>query len=229
MGVVPQTINQWLTYMVPGLSETARAKLMSIPGPVERRGPVNEFPEHLRDILPPEYNGVLPNSFISFKLELPLPVPAEGMEEFLTPTFGELAENALREFVAVDKINREKGLPGGSHEGVLSIDAKIKTDSAMPMYSIQLLDNGRGMPKELVTYILEHIKSQRGKPYQLPLDYRCEESGKLIGGYGIVMAVNYVLRLHGAFSVRAIEGRGTKIRFDIPIESMHNIRKYIPA
>lgn len=229
MGLPPQTINQWLIHVVPGLSDGAKEKLKAVPGPVIKRGPVNFLPEHLRDQLPPEYNGVIPNSFIAFDLQLPLPIPSDGIEEFLTPTFGELAENALREFMECERRSRAAGNPPGAKEHLLNIDAKIKTDSPVPMYSIQLLDNGRGMPKDLVTYILDHIKQQRGKPYQLPLNYRVEESGKLIGGYGIVMAVNYVLRLHGAFSVRAIEGRGTKIRMDVPIEALHNIRKYIPA
>ena len=227
----PRTINQWLIYMMPGLSQTVRNKLLAIEGPINKRGPVLSLPPHLKEKLPPDYpDGRLPNAFIAFDLNLPLPIGSDGMEEFLTPTFGELAENALREFIDNEMKRRDEGNPAGSKEYVVNVEAKIKTDSPKgPMYSIQLLDNGRGMPKDLVEYILDHIKSQRGKPYQLPLNYRVEETGKLIGGYGIVMAVNYVLRLQGAFSVRAIEGKGTKIRFDVPIESLHNIRKYVPA
>ncbi len=231
MGIPNTTINQWLIHMMPGLSEPVKEKLKAIPGNVTKRGPVVDVPEHLREKLPAEYDNKIPNAFIAFDLKLPVQIPGDGVEEFLTPTFGELAENALREFIENEKVLRSEGHPPGSKEFVVNVNAWLKEppEVPVPMYAIQLLDNGRGMPKDLVSYILKHIESQRGKPYQLPLNYRVEETGNLIGGYGIVMAVNYVLRLKGAFSVRAIEGRGTKIRMDLPVEAFGNIRQYIPA
>ena len=231
MGIPNTTINQWLIHVMPGLSDPVKEKLKAIPGNVTKRGPIVEVPEHLKAKLPADYDAKLPNAFIAFDLKLPMEIAPEGVEEFLTPTFGELAENAVREFIEGERILRKEGNPPGSKEFVVNVTAWMKTppESSVPMYAIQLLDNGRGMPKDLVSYILTHIESQRGKAYQLPLNYRVEETGKLIGGYGIVMAVNYVLRLKGAFSVRAIEGRGTKIRMDIPVEALHNIRAFIPA
>ena len=220
----PKTINEWLIASTPGIDDATKRRIKTAGDSPHDACVVNALPPHLVDALHPSLKALPPS--ISIDLDLNLPLPAENplVAEFFERVYAELIDNALREFItdATERAEKDES----QREYQLHVTGFLKGPSNN-VFAVQLLDDGRGMPKQLVAYILRHIESQKDKPYKLPLDYRLQDGGH-IGGYGLVMAVNYVLRLKGAFSIRANTGRGTKIRFDVPIANFNDILTFIP-
>lgn len=121
-------------------------------------------------------------------LESIRPVLAEIDEVKFTQAISNLVENAI-------KYNRENG------------KVKVTLDADHQAFSIEVADNGIGMPKEALEHIYERF-------------YRVDKShSREIGGTGLGLAIarNAVLLHRGTIKVESVEGEGTTFTVRIPL------------
>lgn len=121
-------------------------------------------------------------------LESIRPITAEVDEVKMTLIISNLVENAI-------KYNRENGL------------VKVTLDADHQMFSIEVADNGIGIPEESLERIYERF-------------YRVDKShSREIGGTGLGLAItrNAVLMHRGAITVTSLEGEGTTFLVKIPL------------
>lgn len=121
-------------------------------------------------------------------LESIRPVNAEIDEVKFTQAISNLVENAI-------KYNRENG------------NVKVTLDADHQAFSIEIADNGIGMPKEALEHIYERF-------------YRVDKShSREIGGTGLGLAIarNAVLLHRGTIRVESTEGEGTTFTVRIPL------------
>ncbi len=116
------------------------------------------------------------------------PIMAEVDEVKMTLIISNLVENAI-------KYNREDGL------------VKVTLDADHQMFSVEVADNGIGIPEESLEHIYERF-------------YRVDKShSREIGGTGLGLAItrNAVLMHRGAITVTSLEGEGSTFLVKIPL------------
>lgn len=121
-------------------------------------------------------------------LESIRPITAEVDEVKMTLIISNLVENAI-------KYNRENGL------------VKVTLDADHQMFSIEVADNGIGIPEEALEHIYERF-------------YRVDKShSREIGGTGLGLAItrNAVLMHRGSITVTSLEGEGSTFLVKIPL------------
>lgn len=121
-------------------------------------------------------------------LESIRPITAEVDEVKMTLIISNLVENAI-------KYNRENGL------------VKVTLDADHQMFSIEVADNGIGIPEESLEHIYERF-------------YRVDKShSREIGGTGLGLAItrNAVLMHRGSITVTSLEGEGSTFLVKIPL------------
>ena len=121
-------------------------------------------------------------------LESIRPVTAEIDEVKFTQAISNLVENAI-------KYNRENG------------KVKVTLDADHQAFSVEITDNGIGMPKEALEHIYERF-------------YRVDKShSREIGGTGLGLAIakNAILLHRGTIKVESTEGEGTTFTVRIPL------------
>lgn len=121
-------------------------------------------------------------------LESIRPVTAEIDEVKFTQAISNLVENAI-------KYNRENG------------KVKVTLDADHQAFSVEVADNGIGMPKEALDHIYERF-------------YRVDKShSREIGGTGLGLAIsrNAILLHRGTIKVESVEGEGTTFTVRIPL------------
>lgn len=121
-------------------------------------------------------------------LESIRPVTAEIDEVKFSQAISNLVENAI-------KYNRENG------------KVKVTLDADHQAFSIEIMDNGIGMPKEALEHIYERF-------------YRVDKShSREIGGTGLGLAIakNAILLHRGTIKVESVEGEGTTFIVRIPL------------
>ncbi len=121
-------------------------------------------------------------------LESIRPVTAEIDEVKFTQAISNLVENAI-------KYNRENG------------NVKVTLDADHQAFSIEIEDNGVGIPKEDLEHIFERF-------------YRVDKShSREIGGTGLGLAItrNAILLHRGTIKVESTEGEGTTFIVRIPL------------
>ena len=121
-------------------------------------------------------------------LESIRPVTAEIDEVKFTQAISNLVENAI-------KYNRENG------------KVKVTIDADHQAFSVEITDNGIGMPEEALEHIYERF-------------YRVDKShSREIGGTGLGLAItrNAILLHRGTIKVESVEGEGTTFTVRIPL------------
>lgn len=121
-------------------------------------------------------------------LESIRPITAEVDEVKLTLIISNLVENAI-------KYNRENGF------------VKVTLDADHQMFSVEVTDNGIGIPEESLEHIYERF-------------YRVDKShSREIGGTGLGLAItrNAVLMHRGSITVTSLEGEGSTFLVKIPL------------
>lgn len=121
-------------------------------------------------------------------LESIRPITAEVDEVKMTLIISNLVENAI-------KYNRENGL------------VKVTLDADHQMFSIEVADNGIGIPEEALEHIYERF-------------YRVDKShSREIGGTGLGLAItrNAVLMHRGSITVTSLEKEGSTFLVKIPL------------
>ncbi len=121
-------------------------------------------------------------------LESIRPITAEVDEVKMTLIISNLVENAI-------KYNRENGL------------VKVTLDADHQMFSLEVADNGIGIPEESLEHIYERF-------------YRVDKShSREIGGTGLGLAItrNAVLMHRGSITVTSLEGEGSTFLVKIPL------------
>lgn len=121
-------------------------------------------------------------------LESIRPITAEVDEVKMTLIISNLVENAI-------KYNHENGM------------VKVTLDADHQMFSIEVADNGIGIPEESLEQIYERF-------------YRVDKShSREIGGTGLGLAItkNAVLMHRGSITVSSLEGEGTTFLVKIPL------------
>ena len=121
-------------------------------------------------------------------LESIRPVTAEIDEVKFTQAISNLVENAI-------KYNHENG------------NVKVSLDADHQAFTIEIADNGIGMPKESLEHIYERF-------------YRVDKShSREIGGTGLGLAItkNAILLHKGTIKVESVEGEGTTFVVRIPL------------
>ncbi len=121
-------------------------------------------------------------------LESIRPVTAEVDEVKFTLAISNLVENAI-------KYNRENG------------KVKVTLDADHQAFSVEIADNGIGMPEEALEHIYERF-------------YRVDKShSREIGGTGLGLAItrNAILLHRGTIKVDSVEGEGTTFTLRIPL------------
>ena len=116
------------------------------------------------------------------------PVSAEIDEVKFTQAISNLVENAI-------KYNRENG------------KVKVTLDADHQAFSVEVADNGIGMPQEALEHIYERF-------------YRVDKShSREIGGTGLGLAIsrNAILLHRGTIKVESEEGEGTTFTVRIPL------------
>ena len=106
----------------------------------------------------------------------------------MTLVISNLVENAI-------KYNRENG------------QVKVTLDADHQAFSVEIADNGIGMPAEALDHIYERF-------------YRVDKShSREIGGTGLGLAItrNAVLLHRGTIKVESVEGEGTTFTVRIPL------------
>lgn len=125
---------------------------------------------------------------IEVVLESIRPVTAEIDEVKFTQAISNLVENAI-------KYNRENG------------KVKVTIDADHQAFSVEITDNGIGMPEEALEHIYERF-------------YRVDKShSREIGGTGLGLAItrNAILLHRGTIKVESVEGEGTTFTVRIPL------------
>ncbi|MBQ8040374.1 MAG: ATP-binding protein, partial [Lachnospiraceae bacterium] len=121
-------------------------------------------------------------------LESIRPVTAEIDEVKFTQAISNLVENAI-------KYNHENG------------NVKVTLDADHQAFSVEISDNGIGMPKEALEHIYERF-------------YRVDKShSREIGGTGLGLAItkNAILLHKGTIKAESVEGEGTTFVVRIPL------------
>jgi len=121
-------------------------------------------------------------------LESIRPITAEVDEVKMTLIISNLVENAI-------KYNRENGL------------VNVTLDADHQMFSVEVADNGIGIPEESLEHIYERF-------------YRVDKShSREIGGTGLGLAItrNAVLMHRGSITVTSLEGEGSTFLVKIPL------------
>lgn len=121
-------------------------------------------------------------------LESIRPVTAEIDEVKFTQAISNLVENAI-------KYNRENG------------KVKVTIDADHQAFSVEITDNGIGMPEDALEHIYERF-------------YRVDKShSREIGGTGLGLAItkNAILLHRGTIKVESVEGEGTTFTVRIPL------------
>ena len=116
------------------------------------------------------------------------PITAEVDEVKMTLIISNLVENAI-------KYNRENGF------------VKVTLDADHQMFSVEVKDNGIGIPEESLEHIYERF-------------YRVDKShSREIGGTGLGLAItrNAVLMHRGSITVTSLEGEGSTFFVKIPL------------
>ncbi len=116
------------------------------------------------------------------------PVTAEVDEVKLTLAFSNLIENAI-------KYNQKGGY------------VKVVLDADHQFFSLDVKDNGIGIPEEETEHIFERF-------------YRVDKShSREIGGTGLGLAItrNAILMHRGAIKVKSVEGEGTTFTVKVPL------------